>query len=109
MPRSLKPQKVDTYVDHKRRVEIDLMLDRNENTFFAEVQLEKIEADSCAGLKPDSAEARRNLHQGFLESLAKLEGGQEVREVNGDAEKFIEALKSIPGMNVDGKAIGAKA
>lgn len=51
MGRHLKPLKVEDFIDMKRRIQVDLMLDRNTKQFFAEVQLEKIEAPSIEQLR----------------------------------------------------------
>lgn len=47
MSRALKPLKVDTVYDTERRARVDVFLDRNDKTFFAEVQLEKVKAPTA--------------------------------------------------------------
>jgi len=51
MSRQLKPLRVDSFYDGKRRLSIDIMLDRNDKTFFAKVDHTSLTAPSVAELK----------------------------------------------------------
>lgn len=51
MSRTLKPMKVDVFQDYKKRITVEIMLDRNTKTFFAEFNGKKFEAPDAAGVE----------------------------------------------------------
>jgi len=51
MVRQLKPYKVDTVVHNESGLKADVMLDRNDNTFFAKLMGDTYEDETAAGVK----------------------------------------------------------
>ena len=51
MPRTLKPQKIDEILDPKTNMRLAIMLDRNDNTFFAEMNGQEVRDPTANGCK----------------------------------------------------------
>lgn len=61
MARQLKPQKVDYVGDSKTGQHVDIMLDRNENTFFAKVGDERVTDNTANGCKEKARKLLQTL------------------------------------------------
>lgn len=86
MSRSLKPSKAEHYFDSKTRQAIDLMLDRNENTFFAVVQHEKLTAPAIHELRQKVKAALAKLAPVKWERVLELSVSQGHRGGYGNSE-----------------------